>query len=164
MNTTAIATPLLHKPGFWAIFSPTADRFRENLREQDIPKTSTGPFIMLTNPRSGGSTPSLTNRRFTLSMRTMPARCLVKRQVMPQLEHRSYKSLNNRAENSHVPLRKRERAMQGFPSSGSLRRFISIFSAVRNLPTPTRSQRSALGIGSHRLQALAEWHTVTIGS
>lgn len=87
-----------------------------------------------------------------------------KRQVMPQVEHRSHKGLNNRAENSHVPLRKRERAMQGFRSPGSLQRFVSIFSAVRNLFVPSRSQRSALGIRSHRLQAMAEWNAVTIGS
>ncbi|TDQ14580.1 putative transposase [Phyllobacterium brassicacearum] len=41
-----------------------------------------------------------------------------KRQVMPGVEHRSHKGLNNRAENSHVPLRKRERMMQGFRSPG----------------------------------------------
>ncbi|MBB3148388.1 transposase-like protein [Phyllobacterium trifolii] len=34
-----------------------------------------------------------------------------KRQVMPKVEHRSHKGLNNRAENAHVPLRKRERMM-----------------------------------------------------
>ncbi|SFU23314.1 DDE domain-containing protein [Mesorhizobium sp. YR577] len=51
---------------------------------------------------------------------------------------RSHKGLNNRAENSHVPLRKRERAMQGFRSPGSLQRFVSIFSAIRNLFVPPR--------------------------
>ncbi|ERP94951.1 hypothetical protein Q669_31190 [Labrenzia sp. C1B10] len=55
------------------------------------------------------------------------------RQTMPTVEHRSHKGLNNRAENSHVPLRKRERSMQEFRLAGSLQRFISIFSAVRNL-------------------------------
>ena len=39
-----------------------------------------------------------------------------KRDVMPAIEHRSHKGLNNRAENSHLPLRKRERVMQGFRS------------------------------------------------
>ncbi len=87
-----------------------------------------------------------------------------KRQVMPQVEHRSHKGLNNRAENSHVPLRKRERSMQGFRSPGSLQHFISIFSAFRNLFVPPRSQRSALGIRSHRLRATAEWNAVTIGT
>jgi len=86
-----------------------------------------------------------------------------RRQVMQGVEHRSHKGLNNRAENSHVPLRKRERSMQGFRSPGGLQRFISIFSAVRNLFVPSRSQRSALGIRSHRLQAMAQWNAVTIG-
>lgn len=87
-----------------------------------------------------------------------------KRQVMPGVEHRSHKGFNNRAENSHVPLRERERAMQGFRSPGALQRFVSIFSAVRNLFVPSCSQRSALGIRNHRLQAMAEWKAVTIGS
>jgi putative transposase len=39
-----------------------------------------------------------------------------KRTVMANVEHRSHKGLNNRAENSHVRLRKREQAMQGFRS------------------------------------------------
>jgi putative transposase len=47
-----------------------------------------------------------------------------RRQVMPDVEHRSHKGLNNRAENAHVPLRKRER---GFRSPGALQRFVSIF-------------------------------------
>lgn len=59
-----------------------------------------------------------------------------KRQIMPTLEHRSHKGLNNRAENSHLPLRKRERVMQAFRSSGSLQRFLPAFSAIRNLFVP----------------------------
>lgn len=59
-----------------------------------------------------------------------------KRNVMPSVEHRSHKGLNNRAENSHLPLRKRERMMQGFRSVGGLQRFVSIFSVV-SLPRTT---------------------------
>ena len=51
--------------------------------------------------------------------------------VMPRVEQRSHKRLNNRAENSHLPLRKRARVMQGFRSTGGLQRFTSVFSAVR---------------------------------
>lgn len=57
----------------------------------------------------------------------------VRRQIIPRTEHRSHKGLNNRAENSHLPLRRREQAMQGFRSLGGLHRFASVFSAVRNL-------------------------------
>lgn len=38
-----------------------------------------------------------------------------KREVAPGLDHWSHKGLNNRAENSNLPFRKRERAMQGYP-------------------------------------------------
>lgn len=64
-----------------------------------------------------------------------------RREVMPAVEHRSHKGLNNRAENSHVPLRKRERMMQGFRSVGGFQRFISIFSALRNLFVPPAPEK-----------------------
>jgi putative transposase len=80
-----------------------------------------------------------------------------RRQIMPSVEHRSHKGLNNRAENSHLPLRRRERAMPGFRSPGGLQRFTTVFSAVRNLFTPRRSRRSALATHLHRLAAMAEW-------
>jgi putative transposase len=80
-----------------------------------------------------------------------------RRQVMPRVELRSHKGLNNRAENSHLPLRMRERMMQGFPSMGSLQRFTSVFSSVRNVFVPPHSHRSALATHLHRLQAMAAW-------
>ncbi|MBV9730606.1 MAG: IS6 family transposase [Pseudonocardiales bacterium] len=41
------------------------------------------------------------------------------RRLMPSVEHRRSKYLNNRAENSHQPTRQRERAMKRFTSPGS---------------------------------------------
>lgn len=84
-----------------------------------------------------------------------------KRQIMPSVEHRSHKGLNNRAENSHVPLRKREWSMQGFRSAGGLQRFVSIFSILRNLFVPPHLNRTAFAIHLHRLHAMAEWKAVT---
>jgi len=83
-----------------------------------------------------------------------------RRQIMPAIEHRSHKGLNNRAENSHLPLRRRERTMQGFRSPGGLQRFVAVFSAVRNLFVPPRSRRSALSTHLHRLDAMAQWKTM----
>lgn len=56
-----------------------------------------------------------------------------RRKIMAGVEHRSRKGLNSRAENSHLPLRKSERAMQGFRSWRRLRRFVEVFSALRTL-------------------------------
>jgi putative transposase len=83
-----------------------------------------------------------------------------RRKVMPKVEHRQHKGLNNRAENSHVPIRKRERMMQGFRSWPGLQRFVSTFSALRNHFVPPRSHRSALSTHLHRVRAMAEWRFV----
>jgi putative transposase len=80
-----------------------------------------------------------------------------RRQIIPAVEHRSHKGLNNRAGNSHLPLRLRERVMQGFRSPGGLQKFVSVFSAVRNLFVPPRSRRSALTTHLHRLNAIVGW-------
>jgi putative transposase len=84
-----------------------------------------------------------------------------RRSLMPEVEHRSHKGLNNRAENSHLAVRKREKLMQGFRSWRGLQRFISTFSAIRNLFVPPYSSRSAFAVHLHRLNAMAAWKSVT---
>ena len=80
-----------------------------------------------------------------------------KREVALGLDHWSHKGLNNRAENSHLPFRKRERVMQGFRSPGGLQRFVSMQSATRNLFSVPARRRSALTIRYHRLEAFEAW-------
>jgi putative transposase len=41
-----------------------------------------------------------------------------KQEMLPGVEHRQHRYLNNRAENSHQPTRHRERRMGQFKSSG----------------------------------------------
>jgi putative transposase len=52
------------------------------------------------------------------------------REVIPSVEHRQSKYLNNRAENSHQPTRQRGRAMKGFRGTGAAQRFLSAFSGI----------------------------------
>jgi putative transposase len=56
-----------------------------------------------------------------------------KREIMPGVEHRSHKGLNNRAENSHQPVRRREKIMKRFKSARHLQRFVSIHDPIANL-------------------------------
>jgi putative transposase len=56
-----------------------------------------------------------------------------RRVVMSGLEHRQHKGLNNRAENSHQPTRRRERIMTRFKSAGQAQRFLSVHDQVANL-------------------------------
>ena len=82
-----------------------------------------------------------------------------KRERAPGVEHRSHKGLNNRAENSHLPFRKRERATQGYRSPGILQQFVSIHSSIRNCFSSPACRRSALTIRHHRLEAFDAWNT-----
>jgi putative transposase len=43
----------------------------------------------------------------------LPTYGAARRQVMPDVEHRPHKGLNNRAENSHLPLSQREMGILG---------------------------------------------------
>ena len=54
------------------------------------------------------------------------------KRVLPHTKHRRQNGLNNRAENSHRPVRKRERALQRFKSPEHAQRFLEPFSAVCN--------------------------------
>ncbi len=63
-------------------------------------------------------------------------------------EHIQGKRKNNRAESSHVPIRRRERKMQGFRSPGSAQRFLAAHAAVANTFTTCRHLISAATIAS----------------
>ncbi|MGO1164944.1 IS6 family transposase, partial [Brucella sp. C7-11G] len=80
-----------------------------------------------------------------------------KAEVAPGLEHWSHKGLNNRAENSNLPFRKRERTMQGHRSPGALQRFVSMHSATRNCFLVPSRRRAAQTIRYHRLEAFDAW-------
>ncbi len=55
-----------------------------------------------------------------------------KRKILPGVEHRQSRYLNNRAEVSHQPTRRRERQMQRFKSPGHAQRFLSTHSLIHN--------------------------------
>ena len=64
---------------------------------------------------------------------------------------------NNRAENSHQPVRRRERKMQRFKSPGSARRFLSIHAAVHNNFNIQRHLISRSTLRTFRADAMRTW-------
>src|SRR5882757_2844704 len=68
---------------------------------------------------------------------------------------------NNRAENSHRPVRRRERKMQRFKSAGSAQRFLSVHAAVRNAFNVQRHLVSRNTLRALRGEAAAQWRTAT---
>jgi transposase-like protein len=64
---------------------------------------------------------------------------------------------NNRAENSHQPVRRRERKMQRFKSPGSAQRFLSTHAAVHNTFNVQRHLTSRATLRVLRDEALQRW-------
>ncbi|WP_215453007.1 IS6 family transposase [Streptomyces sp. ATCC 21386] len=83
------------------------------------------------------------------------------REVMPSVEHRSHKGLNNRAENSHQPTRQRERAMKRFRSAGGAQRFLSAFSGISPHFRPRRHRLSAHHYRADMTVRFAIWEHIT---
>src|SRR4051794_22946037 len=87
-----------------------------------------------------------------------------KGEVMPSVEHRRHKGLNNRAENSHQLPRRRERQMRQmkrFKSAGQAQRFLSAHDPINNLFPLRRDHRPARQYRAARTQAFQTWAAVT---
>ena len=65
--------------------------------------------------------------------------------------------LNNRAENSHQPFRRRERAMRRFRRMRSLQKFVAVHASIHNLFNAERALTSRDIFKANRTAALAEW-------
>jgi putative transposase len=81
--------------------------------------------------------------------------------VMPGVEQRKHKRLNNRAENSHQPTRQRERTMRRFKSPGHAQRFLSAFGPIREHFCPRRHRLRAEDYRRERARRMEVWNAVT---
>ena len=68
--------------------------------------------------------------------------------------------LNNRAENSHQPFRRRERAMQRFRSPKTLQKLSSVHAQVHNQFNQERHLVTRQVYKQRRSAALAEWRAL----
>jgi putative transposase len=84
-----------------------------------------------------------------------------KREILPGVEHRQHRYLNNRAENSHQPTRQRERRMQGFKSAGHAQRFLSAYGAIAQHFRPRRHRWSAPEYRQEMQQRYQVWGEIT---
>jgi putative transposase len=83
------------------------------------------------------------------------------RRLMPGVEHRRSKYLNNRAENSHQPTRQRERAMKKFTSPRHTQRFLSAFSGISPHFRTRRHLLHAEEYRSEMANRFSIWNDVT---
>jgi putative transposase len=71
---------------------------------------------------------------------------------------------NNRAEVSHQPVRRRERTMQRFKSTGSAQRFLALHAAVHNTFNVHRHLISRRTLRLFRAEAMQQWHAATMAA
>jgi putative transposase len=84
-----------------------------------------------------------------------------KREILPGVEHRQSRYLNNRCENSHRPTRQRERRMQGFKSPGHAQRFLSAYGPIAQHFRPRRHLLSASAYRHEMRQRFESWGEIT---
>ena len=65
--------------------------------------------------------------------------------------------VNNRAENSHLPFRRRERAMLRFRRTATLQKFVSVHASIQNHFNKERHLSSRINFKLNRAAAIAEW-------
>jgi putative transposase len=86
---------------------------------------------------------------------------VARREILPEVRHRSSRYLNNRAENSHRPTRRRERQMQRFKSAGQAQRFLSAHSMIYGHFRPRRHLMTAAEYRRARTKAFRIWRQET---
>jgi putative transposase len=84
-----------------------------------------------------------------------------KREILPGVEHRQSRYLNNRCENSHRPTRQREYRMQGFKSAGHAQRFLSAYGPIAQHFRPRRHLWSAAEYSQEMKNRFESWAEIT---
>jgi putative transposase len=86
---------------------------------------------------------------------------VARREVLPEVKHRTSRYLNNRAENSHRPTRRRERQMQRFKSPEQAQRFLSAHAMIYGHFRPRRHLMTAAQYRRARAEAFRVWREET---
>jgi putative transposase len=84
-----------------------------------------------------------------------------KREILPGMEHRQHRCLNNRAEHSHQPARQRERRMQGFKSPGHAQGFLAAYGPIAQHFRPRRHLLPASVYRQEMRQRFHTWQELT---
>ncbi|HEX9801946.1 MAG TPA: IS6 family transposase [Gammaproteobacteria bacterium] len=84
-----------------------------------------------------------------------------KQEILPGVEHRQQRYLNNRAENLHQPTRQRERRMQRFKSPGQAQRFLAVYGPIAQHVRPRRHRFCAPEYCQEMRKRFQVWGEIT---
>ena len=82
--------------------------------------------------------------------------------LAPNADHRAHKGLNNRAEGSHRPTRKREKIMGRFKSPAQAQRFLAAHDQINTIFRPRRYRLSAISYRHARSDAHDLWNAYAL--
>ena len=125
---------------------------------------------ILVQPRRNASAAKRFFKRLLKGLRYKPKRLVTDglrsygvahREVMPEVRHRVSRYLNDRAENSHWPTRRRERQMQRFKSPEQAQRFLSAHAMIYGHFRPRRHLMTAAQHRRARAKAFRIWREET---
>jgi putative transposase len=83
------------------------------------------------------------------------------REVLPRVEHRQHRYLNNRVENSHQPTRQRERQMQRFKSAGHAQRFLVAYGPITSHFRPQHHRLASCVYRQEMAQRFYTWPDIS---
>jgi putative transposase len=83
------------------------------------------------------------------------------REILPSVEHRQHRYLNNRAENSHQPTRQRERRLGRFKSPGHAQRFLAAYGLITSHFRPQHHLLSVPAYRQEMRQRFRTWRAIS---
>jgi putative transposase len=92
----------------------------------------------------------------------LPSYGAAKKAILPGVEHRQHKGLNNRAENSHQPTRQQEKQMRKFKSPKQAQRFLPVHGQIRNLFGDHRYKMEANNQRKHLISSWNQWQEIVM--
>ncbi len=92
---------------------------------------------------------------------TLASDSAAQRAILPSVEHRRHKGLNNRAENAHQPTRERERRMRRCKSPGHAQRFLAAYGPIASHCRPRRHRLTAEAYRQTSTARFASWRAVS---
>lgn len=125
--------------------------FPESYVTKTLDKASALAFMKKALKRHGSAETMVTD-----GLRTYPAAM----RKIGNLEREVGRWLNNRVENSHLPLRRKEPVMQRFQRVKTLQKFVSVHAALHNHFNQKRHFIDRQTFKQRRSGALAEWQSL----
>jgi len=84
-----------------------------------------------------------------------------KKELLPSVEHRQHKGLNNRAENSHQLTRLREKKMRRFKSVGGAQKFLAASELIYQYTQPKKHRLPAFIARHVMVERMQTWREIT---